>query len=246
MLRRHERGQAIAETALFMPLLLLGLFGIMFAVTDGALSERLQLGVRYGGLMGTLFGPQNPYNSYSLYSMYSTLDGANPDVGCNGQGPDVSMLRTSRAPFWQPANSFWGGSANCWGYNSLVRSPGGGPYVPMQSYFMSLSAQTVAGGYVTNVLKNSGGAVNTLASQNFMHTADIGLMVSCTLVGAAAKNSLEGYGDSSTATTATPLPTTISALSYMPPSGYCSQVFGPQATSPPATPAPVPGNSANP
>ena len=73
LMRKHARGQAVLETALFMPLFLLGLFGVMLAGKEGALSERVQLGIRYGGVISSL---QQPYLSYSIYSMYSTIDGS--------------------------------------------------------------------------------------------------------------------------------------------------------------------------
>src|SRR5271156_821347 len=70
-MKRFPRGQALTETTIALPLFLMGLFGIMWAVREGAMSERVQMGVRYGGVVTQL---ANPYADYSLYAMYATID----------------------------------------------------------------------------------------------------------------------------------------------------------------------------
>jgi hypothetical protein len=64
-MKRFPRGQALTETTIALPLFLMGLFGVMWAVREGAMSERVQMGVRYGGVVTQL---SNPYASYSLYA----------------------------------------------------------------------------------------------------------------------------------------------------------------------------------
>jgi hypothetical protein len=67
---RADRGQAIFETVLFMPLFLIALVGIMWAVQAGVQSERAASTVRYNGLISL---EQNPYADYSLNAMYGQL-----------------------------------------------------------------------------------------------------------------------------------------------------------------------------
>jgi hypothetical protein len=74
-MKHGQRGQSIFETALFVPLFLLSLYGIFVVVTEGSMSERVQLGVRNGG---SIFAPGNPYLSYSSYNLYSSIDGVDP------------------------------------------------------------------------------------------------------------------------------------------------------------------------
>jgi hypothetical protein len=79
-----ERGQAIVETVMFLPMFLLALFGILWAVQAAVQSERSQSAVRYAGLIAQA---DSPYNEYSLYSMYSQLPLTSlPVVTCNTQG----------------------------------------------------------------------------------------------------------------------------------------------------------------
>jgi len=72
MKNRWERGQALIETAIMLPLFLFGMYGIMYASNAGALWERAQLGVRYAGVLSA---QSNPYLDYSLYTVYNNLNG---------------------------------------------------------------------------------------------------------------------------------------------------------------------------
>ena len=63
----RPRGQALLETVIALPLFLLSLFGIMWAVHEVTLAERTQLGVRYAGVVGAA---SQPYNQYSLDALY--------------------------------------------------------------------------------------------------------------------------------------------------------------------------------
>ena len=74
---RSDRGQALFETAISLPLFILAMYGLFWAVRTATLSERLQIGARYGGLVSSL---KNPYLSYSLYNLYATLDNDAPNT----------------------------------------------------------------------------------------------------------------------------------------------------------------------
>jgi len=235
-LRSHARGQALFETALFMPLFLLGLFGVMLAAKQGALSERVQLGIRYGGVISSL---QQPYLSYSLYSMYSTIDGSpsnNPDT-CNGVAASAdSNLTVGRASFWQPT----AGSINptCSGTISLVT--GSTQNMLLENSYIGLTAQAPAGGYLSaNVL---GGRTYEAAgaAENFIRSPDSGSLAACTPVGDAIKASLEGAEDVKTSsdTVSTPFPESVPATPVFVAPTVC-KTFTPINPLPPETPPPT-------
>jgi Flp pilus assembly protein TadG len=103
-----QRGQAIVETVLFLPLFLLALFGIMWAVRAAVQYERTQSAVRYAGLIAQA---DSPYDDYSLYSMYSQLPLTSlPTQVCNMPQAVVDTLTdaaptytsTASPPFWSP------------------------------------------------------------------------------------------------------------------------------------------------
>src|SRR5579872_2831353 len=54
---RAQRGTAMVESAIFMPLFLLILFGIIWAVQSSVQSERVQIAVRYGGFVSNEAAP---------------------------------------------------------------------------------------------------------------------------------------------------------------------------------------------
>ena len=188
MKRRRERGQAIFETALFVPLFLLSLYGIFVIVTEGSMAERVQLGVRNGG---SIFAPGNPYLAYSSYNMYSSIDGvdpADPNGNCNGALPDTTLLYASRTTFWKPAPSASAPAQSC-SYSKAV-VPINGTYYPLQSDYLSLSAQTGVSTYlVGRVIPTS--LLTTQASQNYLRPGTIGELLEISSVGAAVKASLE-------------------------------------------------------
>jgi hypothetical protein len=106
-LMRAERGQALVETVVFLPMFLLALFGIMWAVQAAVQNERVQSTVRYNGM---ILQHDNPYASYSLYAMYAQLGTTtvpNPPCPPPIADPlsDASPTYTSgtSAPFWSPS-----------------------------------------------------------------------------------------------------------------------------------------------
>jgi len=235
--RSHARGQALFETALFMPLFLLGLFGVMLAAKQGALSERVQLGIRYGGVVSSL---QQPYLSYSLYSMYSTIDGSpsnNPDT-CNGVTASAdSSLTVGRASFWQPiAGSI---SPTCSGTISLVT--GKSQNMLLENSYIGLSARAPAGGYLTANVLGGNTYEAAAAAENFIRSPDSGSLVACTPIGDAIKASLEGREDTSTSSTtlSTPFPESVPPTPVFVAPIAC-KTFAPINPLPAATPPPTP------
>ncbi len=188
MRRYRERGQAVFETALFIPLILLSLYGIFVVVTEGSMSERVQLGVRNGG---SIFAPGNPYLSYSSYNLYSSIDGvdpADPSGNCNGALPDTSLLSAQRHGFWQPAASAPLPTRSCTYKRGIVLL--NGTFYPLQSDFLKLSAQTgVSTPLIGKVIPTA--TLTTQAAANYLTPGSIGEILQSSSIGAAIKASLE-------------------------------------------------------
>lgn len=234
--RRHSRGQALLETALFMPLFLLGLFGVMLAAKEGALNEKVQLGVRYGGMITSL---EQPYLAYSVYSMYATIDGspsADPNK-CSGVATSAAAdLTVGRATFWQPtAGSI---TPTCLGGLSLVAAPP--QNILLENSYIGLTANAPVDGYLSaNVL---GGKTyeTAAASENFIRSPDAGSLLSCTPIGDAVKASLEGQHDTLTpdSTASTPFPESVPPMPVIVAPTVC-KTYAPMGPLPPASPPPI-------
>jgi hypothetical protein len=75
-----SRGQALVETAIFMPMLLLALFGVLWSIRAAVQYERIEQAVRYAAL----FEEKTPYSDYSFLAMYAQLgsSAAAPPIPC--------------------------------------------------------------------------------------------------------------------------------------------------------------------
>ncbi len=233
----HARGQALLETALFMPLFLLGLFGVMLAAKEGALTEKVQLGVRYGGVVSSL---EQPYLSYSAYSMYATVDGSpstNPNK-CTGVAPSADAdLTVGRATFWHPISGSI--TPTCLGGLSLVTAAT--QNILLENSYIGLTAEAPADGYLSaNVL---GGSTyeTAVASENFIRSPDAGSLLSCTPIGDAVKASLEGEEDTLTPDSppSTPFPQSVPPTPVIVAPAVC-KTFAPIGQVPTETPPPPP------
>ncbi len=244
--RYHSRGQALFETAAMMPLFLLGLFGIFFAVRASALSERTQIGVRYGGLVHAL---DNPYLSYSIYSVYSTIDGTPPvDPNADCAAAQISELTASRARFWQPVGA---PLTFCSGAVTGVPVPSSNGSVLLENDFIGLEASAQIQGSFLQAAFRGQTSATTSASQNFFRSPDVGRLMSCTSLGSPIKRSLEGANDTQTLTApptamplqipATPLlQTPLSCATFGPVLPAPGQTDDPKPPPPTPTPSPPP------
>jgi hypothetical protein len=240
----YQRGQSVLETALFVPLFLITLFGIFLVVTQGSMSERVQLGVRNGG---SIFVPSNPYLSFSSYNLYSSIDGvdpADPNANCNGALPDTSLLSAQRKTFWKPASVASAPAATCVFNRGIV--PIAGTYFPLQSDYLSLSVQTSVNPYIVNKLV-PGSLVGVRASYNFLRPASIGELLQSSSLGTAIKNSIEGQADFSTVQNCISAincpglvgqqPVTVPTASYFPSPPSVTTTLGPKPTASPSSAA---------
>lgn len=69
-MKQGERGAALIETALALPVVLIALYGVTWGIRSGVVAERAESAVRYAGVISA---QQNPYHDYSLYSLYNNL-----------------------------------------------------------------------------------------------------------------------------------------------------------------------------
>jgi hypothetical protein len=104
--RHAQRGQALAETVVCLPIFLLTLFGMLWAVKIAVQSERVQSAIRYAW---SISQRTNPYGSFSFYSMYSQLGVINePPVACTTPLVDplsdaqTTYTSTASPPFFSP------------------------------------------------------------------------------------------------------------------------------------------------
>lgn len=67
-----QRGAALLETALVLPVLLSALYAVVWGIRVGVVTERAEEVVRYAGVLQQ---QQNPYLDYSLYTLYNNLGG---------------------------------------------------------------------------------------------------------------------------------------------------------------------------
>jgi hypothetical protein len=114
----HSRGQALIESAIALPVFLLALFGVMWALQSGVLGERVELAARYGGMVSA---QSNPYDSYSVYAAYSAAGGTPITPPCNAPPAASIIANTSpitdpapaSQPFWQPVTGSVAATPTC-------------------------------------------------------------------------------------------------------------------------------------
>lgn len=222
----RSRGQALFETAIAMPLFLIGLFGVMWAMKEASMSARVQLAVRYGGMVTQL---SQPYDSFSLYSLYATIDNDQPASVKACFNGDSTQLSNNYAPYWLPAPSPAPAPvvSPCASSVVLINSPEAySQPIILRSNYSSIAASVPVNGYISAAALHGAGTSTVRAAQNFFRSPDVGTVLSCTELGPQIKLTLEGRTDTSTAPTSsagitpavalTPMPTTVAANNVVP------------------------------
>lgn len=172
LLTSASRGQALAESAIFLPLVLLVLFGTIYVSQYGVLAERTQLAVRYGGLVGS----SSLYSAGTIYNFLSQPAGTIP--GCPTPPPGIvtdtaPLPGGASAPYWLPQSV----SASC---ATIVKSVGGAQFVAaglFEASQDSVTTQLTVFPYLQSVL--GGSAVTVAASEPFAHPADPSAILYC-------------------------------------------------------------------
>lgn len=202
--RHGERGQALAETALFLPLFLLVLFGVIWAVQSSVVTERAQMAVRFSGLVSD---EVNPYNQYSLTALYNGLPGVASSETYSCTSPDDEAFSNSgsfpgptTAPFFQPTAS---PSGSC--TQGPVELSGGTMTAPML-FVGTQSSVTAQVSVPTYLQKLLGTTQSVSATQNFFDGPDVQTFLACySTLGSAVMESLTYY-TLNASTAPTPLP----------------------------------------
>ncbi len=201
-MNRYARGQALIESTIFLPLFLFVLFGVIWAAKTGVLNERVQLAVRYSGLVSDQV---SPYTQYSLYTVYNNLAGnalvpdpCTPPLPAmlSGGGP---LPVPSSAPFWQPdsnsATVSCAQSLNVYSASAFTRSA-----IVMQTN-SSISATSAVPQYLGDTL---GAAALLSANTNFFKAPDLASDARCFPdVGTAVANSLYPKNDTTSVAVST-------------------------------------------
>lgn len=109
-MNHHSRGQALIESMLYLPMMLLSMFVLWWAAREAATHQRIYSALRYGA---EITANANPTQGLSLQTLYATTE----DGVSYSQGPancpyfDVSLLQgtatslhatTPRATFFSP------------------------------------------------------------------------------------------------------------------------------------------------
>jgi hypothetical protein len=88
-LMRASRGQAVYESAIFLPLALLTLWGMIWAAQYSLSAERVQSSLRYSGLIANQVDPFQQFSMYVLYSAAANTASPLPSPTCNGTTTDA-------------------------------------------------------------------------------------------------------------------------------------------------------------
>ena len=113
----RARGQALIETAIALPVFLLVMFGVIWALQTGVLGERVEMVARYGGMVSAEI---SPYQQYSLYAAYAAAAGSPLSTTCPTpppalleNGAPLAAPAMATLPFWQPSQNSGTATATC-------------------------------------------------------------------------------------------------------------------------------------
>jgi hypothetical protein len=198
---RFSRGQTVIEFVVAMPIVLLGLFAIIYFARFGVVSERSELALRYGGIVEFNDGG----NVYSAANIYYNLNGQRPPCPTppvtivNGAGP---FPGATSAPFWQADSDVAAPSSSC---TADASGFGGSQFIASHFWAttqVNVNANVDVPPYLQPALGASSGNADTTLT--FVHAAFPGIILWCsTEVRYRVNASLTNGGSS---TLPTPMP----------------------------------------
>lgn len=188
----RTRGQAIAETVIFLPVALLALWGVIWAAQYGVMSERVQSAVRYSGLISNQL---DPYTQYSFYVLYNSQGPTSSNATMPPQvciAPTSDALQNSGSYPGPVSGAFWMATpapptTQCSSANSQTAIFNvGGMYQPALALSNTpiVSTAVIVPGYLQNALGFGGpviasGQLPVSASLNFIKPADMSRLMTC-------------------------------------------------------------------
>lgn len=187
--RAGQRGVALVETAVCLPLFLIVMFGIIWAVQSSVQSERVQMAVRFSGLVSN---QASPYVDYSLYALYNAATAPGVSTGCIAPTSDA-LTNTGTFPgpaapsFFSPINGSTSGTCQ----KGTAQLSGGALTTPVLflQTTSNISTQVTVPTFLAPVLA---GNTALSASENFFDTPDLGTIMQCyTSLRSAVTASLE-------------------------------------------------------
>ena len=184
-----ERGQALVETAIFLPVALLLLFAVLYFARFGVLEERAQSAVRYGATVS--YEGASPMGAAQMYAALSA--NAAPSGVCpTGVATDtVSALNglqsgTQAQAFWKPDSA---AASTCTSSTAGFTAPATDAYRYVTVSSHSVSGTLAVPGYVSAIIGPRGVA----ASLGYVHTDSPAMIMYCTShVGASVAAALGG------------------------------------------------------
>jgi TadE-like protein len=174
----RARGQALIETAVALPLFLLVMFGVVWALQTGVMGERVELVARYGGMVSA---ETDPYHQYSLYAAYSAAAGnplstscATPPPALIQNGAPLADPATQTLPFWQPSKN----SATATSVCGRTLASGGSLSAPM---LLGRAAITVnaANDVPVTLQPLAGTQTQRTATLNAFQSPDMATLIGC-------------------------------------------------------------------
>ncbi len=200
------RGVAMIESAIFLPLFLLLLYGVIWSVQSSVQNERVQIAVRYSGLVSN---ESAPYVGYSTYALYNAVRTPAVTTACTAPSGDAltntnSFPGPTSPPFWSPAGTT---SGTCTKSTAVLS----GGQLTSNVLFLQTTSNISTQITVPGPLQGSlGSNTQTLtASQNFFDTPDLSTLMACySELDAAVAASLENQPQGAI-TAATPVPSIL-------------------------------------
>jgi hypothetical protein len=237
-----SRGQAIVETALILPIVIALLFAIVYFANLGTVDQRVQIAIRYGGLVGFSTSGGGLFSAANIYTA-----GTAPS-GNNCPPPPLGILTNASpfpgptsAPFFNPST---GGTstANC--NASAIDFKGGASF--LASGFVananeSVSAQSDVPPYL-NALFGSFGTVTQ--SEAWGHPAWPAVIIACTGPSSFQNMSTANAVEASLANESTPGDQTTGATDAGTGNYVGGEIFA--STYPGTCPTPTPSPSPSP
>ncbi|MBV8148814.1 MAG: hypothetical protein JO092_06965 [Candidatus Eremiobacteraeota bacterium] len=186
-MKRASRGQAVAESVIFLPLALLALWGMIWVAQYSLSAERVQSSLRYSGLIANQV---DPYQQFSLYVMYTSVNSSAsplPSPSCNGTTTDaLTNTNTYPGPQTVPfyVNTPAPAATGCANQNTTHGSyqTVAGVTLNNPALVVSNVPQVTTNVSVPGFMQPIFGGISRLpasAQLNFMRPVDMGTMVGC-------------------------------------------------------------------
>ena len=203
---RDQRGQALIESAIFMPVLILALFGLFFFSRLGVLGERAQLAARYGGnvayqkgqlytistLQDLIAGALQPSSSQLAVFCVNpngpstnTVQAAAADALTENQGnptssnPNAAIAGPSAQTFWKPTTTP-GGGGSCTASSVALSQGASSPVVPLSMTGVTVDGTVAVPSYLSFLY----GGTGTAAFSAQWNVVNLGLpttLIACNL-----------------------------------------------------------------